>query len=496
MSSVDPRRRSMAGLAEGVAKPVALLALVCLVPLGAWIRGLRGESAFPYSGREESTTVPDRPSASDSEFISAEHHAGVMAVDFSPDGRLLASASADHSVILWSPQALNAVRRLEGHEDRVEAVAFSPDGELLATGSHDKTVRLWDPATGRLVQTLVGHESAVLALAFAPGLDVLASGGADQAVRLWGISTGNLLHTLEGPTGPVASVAFSPEGEYVYGGSSTGGLWRWEPATEKRAERFKDPVKPLHDVPRMPLARIPEGVLEGTDVAWAVGDEVRLGDFEADVITSRLNGHLEDVTALAISPDGQRMASGSFDKTAVLWNVAGQLLQRNLYGHFLQIYSLTFSADGRLLASASADRTVRLWEAETGRLVGILGTPLAAAAEMWDVEVVSTRKKDKISSWMNTWSANSGYVFLLVELRLVNKLQEPNLLYGQGIQLTDGDRMFSCVGADDRILDDGYYLRLYKEAGAEFSETFIFVVPAGTENLSLRFFDMDPVEIS
>ena len=67
----------------------------------------------------------------------------VIGVAFSPDGRLLATASHDGTARLWDPATGEPRRTLTGHTDAVIGVAFSPDGRLLATASHDKTARLW-----------------------------------------------------------------------------------------------------------------------------------------------------------------------------------------------------------------------------------------------------------------------------------------------------------------------------------------------------------------
>ena len=186
------------------------------------------------------------------------HTGYCLSLDFSRDGRLLASGSRDGSVILWSTASWQAKQKIvnfdnspRGAQGVIEDVAFSPDGKTLATASREPVggnLYLWDVASGKLLATLRGHSAAVQAVAFSPDGRTLASGGSDQTVRLWNVETRRELMQLDQGSvqlREVRTLAFSPDGKRLLAAGGPAAIWSASPII------WDNPIRTAEELQRL-----------------------------------------------------------------------------------------------------------------------------------------------------------------------------------------------------------------------------------------------------
>jgi small GTP-binding protein len=255
------------------------------------------------------------------------HKGRIGRIAWSPDGRMLASPSADGTIRLWDAQTGKCLRTLRGHQGLVNNVAFDPTGRILASGGDDKTVKLWYTSSGRLFSTLKGHGSNIRGnVAFDPTGCILASGSGDKTVKLWDVKKGVCLHTLKGHKDDVYGVAFNPAGQTLASGSWDNTIKLWDAAS---------------------------GLLLRTIIK---ADE-------------------DKVHCITFDPTGHTLASVGNDETVKLWEVDSGRLLRTLEGHTSYIKGVAFLFNNGILGSKSGDNTIRIWRGETGEPLSIISEP-------------------------------------------------------------------------------------------------------------------------
>ena len=234
----------------------------------------------------------------------------VHALAVSPDGALVAAGCKDGSVRVLDSASGKEVRALEGHRGYTRAVDFAGAGEIVSAAD-DGSVRVWDAVTGRVVRKLEAHLGGVLALAVSADARQLVSGGRDGTVRLWHLATGELKAVATAHRGWVQSVAFGPDGHVISAGRDGWVVeWDLQEGREVRSYAHGDGVEEILYLPD--TGSICLAGQDGRVIVWEPGSTTPPAEF---------TGHEGAVHALAASPDGLRLLTGSADTTVLVWSL-------------------------------------------------------------------------------------------------------------------------------------------------------------------------------
>ncbi|WP_293336767.1 AAA-like domain-containing protein [Microcoleus sp. CAWBG58] len=277
------------------------------------------------------------------------HNDKVRSIDFSPDGKTLATASDDNTVRLWSVDG-RELQRLSGQNQLFRNVKFSPDGKQIAAISADKKVKLWT-VDGKELMTFPGgdEESFMADLCFSPNGQVIVASGANHTVKFWQID-GQKVKTLTGHKYDVWNLNCSPDGQKIVSADRGGTVKLWS-MDGRELKSFRASPQSIYGVSFSPDSQF---------IATAGGDtQIKLWNLEGKEIRT-IGKHNNYATGVRFSPDGQTIASTSADKTIKLWNLEGGEL-KTFKGHHTEVFAVSFSPDGQSIATASGDDTVRLW---------------------------------------------------------------------------------------------------------------------------------------
>ena len=311
------------------------------------------------------------------------HTDWVSSVSWSPDGKVLASASKDNSIKLWNKDGTCRKQLLE-HKAGVYSVIWSPDGQTFASASEDKTVKIWSKE-GVLLKTLTGHTQSVSSVSFSPDGKLIASASWDKTVKIWK-TDGTLLKTLRN-SDRILGVTFSPNGKLIATASLDNTISLWQ-----RNGTFIKTWK-AHDKAVTSVSFSPDGEILASTSADNTAKLWRLRD---QVLLNTLKGHSNWVLSVTFSADSEIIATGSKDNTIKLWHRDGTLLE-TLKGHGNMVQSVSFSPDGLTLASASADNTIKLWYRDNQLLKSLRGhrDVISSVSFSPDGKIIATSSWDK-----------------------------------------------------------------------------------------------------
>jgi WD40 repeat protein len=332
------------------------------------------------------------------------HEKKVNALVFSPNAKLIVSASEDGTVRVWDVVSAAQLAKLEGHDDAVMSIAFNPDGGMFASGGRDGTVRLWDwnGVAGTVGLVRRGHENTVDKLTFSPDGRILVSAGQDHTIRLWNMDTSVQQAVLVGHTARVRSITFSPDGKTLASVSQDETLRVWDVASGAQINSVEivrghlfgggaafspdgntvatvgDNTIQLWDAARGERRQLIESNLaggcpaydpDGKQLVVGTNDKVVIWDLAAG--TNRVMGEgILGGICVAYSPDGKTVAASSADFTARLWDIVTG--EERILRHKGNVAGVAYSPDGKILASGGTGDGVRLWDVATGEELAFL----------------------------------------------------------------------------------------------------------------------------
>jgi len=289
------------------------------------------------------------------------HSAAIHGVVFSPDGRALATASADRTARLWDIAKGAPLAPAITHKQAVRAMAISPDGQVVATASDDGAILQWDAVSGAEVARPIRLDAPVAAVRFSP--DGLKIGAASRSgiPCLWDAATGCPLTGSAGAEANNLAIAFQPDGSQLATAGDDGLVRFWDTATGALLGRSLQ-----HEAAVLSLAFSPDG---GKLISGCADGRARLWDTNHNTVGAEFM-HSSAVGCVEFSPSGRSLVTACHDGTARIRDAGTNRPIGEPLSHRGRVECLAFSPDGTLVAIGTPDGRVRLWDANTGLPIG------------------------------------------------------------------------------------------------------------------------------
>jgi WD40 repeat protein len=379
---------------------------------GKTLRVLRGHNdtvnylAFSHDGKLLASASADKtialwdPSVGRVLRTMTRHTATVNMVLFSEDDRQLFSIGNDRAIRVWRVADGREMRRITGDlPGPARKITVSYDGQLVATALGAE-IKLLDLRDGQVVRTIATQDAVITDVEFSPAGQFLAASLCTSRspepesvclqgeIRLWNVADGQVVRVWgKEHKALITEIEFSPDGRMLVSVDvqSQARLWRVSTGEE---------VWELEDV-RAPAAFSPDGkvlALNGSDgvTLWSLEDRQVLAVIESFAAYD-----------MVFSADGQVLITSNFDEIQ-FWGITTKKLLRRLTWHTDLVLALGLSPKGDRLVSGSADRTIKLWRMEDGSLIGSLfgyTSEVTSVAFSPDDKFVISGGEDGIAVW-------------------------------------------------------------------------------------------------
>jgi WD40 repeat protein len=358
---------------------------------------------------------PDRPFVPEAEaalvyamanqrerMVFSGHEPGPFPVVVTPDppaavsaGTLAMRPNENFTMV----QGLNKLPRIENGmvPGAVLTAAFSPDDGLILTGATDHTARVWDRASGKVIHVLRGHQGAITSAAFSPDGKQILTVAMDNTARLWDAQKGESILRVRSKSKNYGfnHVAFSANGTRAVISDSAGSAT----VIDFRSRSVVELDGHAHVVVWGAFSP------DGSRVVTASYDKTaRIWDAATGAPIKTLAGHQGAVNMAMFSPDGSQVLTASSDGTARIWNSETGDPIRVLTGHVDEVNTAVFSPDGKRIVTASYDATARIWEIASDKAKILRGheSSVLSAVFSRDGALVLTSSSDKTSRLWDT----------------------------------------------------------------------------------------------
>lgn len=297
------------------------------------------------------------------------HTAPLHHAIWSPDGKMIATCSADSTVILWDARNGTALRRLSGHTGAVVSAVFSSEGNRIATLGKDTIARVWESTTGRLLWTFRPGGDLPSQVQFSPDGNLLSvcTGLDKNGISLWSVETGKKVRVIDG-----YSLRFSPDGKWI----SIFNLGRADLYPSDKLE--EPPVRTLRATPAPsdgPMVVDAQGGCFLPDskamLLNSFGGAPEIHDIETGRLKFSLEGYALPVQQASFSPDGTRILIGS-ENQLLEWDLAQVRLSKLGPGADGEITNVRYSPDGQKIVAVTDRFTGVIHEANNGKVIRLL----------------------------------------------------------------------------------------------------------------------------
>ncbi len=352
------------------------------------------------------------------------HRTTIANVEFSPDGKMLATGSRDGSVKIWNIEQGVEVTSYVGFPERVHDIEYSPDGEYMMIGLGnagdfpdgsdnpvDGSAFLWDLRNRAQAQVYAGHSNWTWAADISPDGSLVASGSGplslpaspddlDATARVWDAASGQQIIALSGHSNTVDSVRFTLDGDYLLSASWDGSVRRWDLNDGGEVARYDVPEARVYMIDLHP---------DGEHFASASSDGIiRMWHIESGQVVKEFLGHSADVNGVHISDDGALVASAAGnwageDHTLRLWDAESGELLGTYEGHTAIVNYARIAPNNEFIISTSWDDTVRMWDIETSeevrQFVGHTGNTFGIDISSDSMTLLTTSSDTTVRMW-------------------------------------------------------------------------------------------------